>query len=173
MIPSESSFVITFFRTTSFTRRLKVFRATAFPYFFETAHPNRTGWSSHSSGEQNRIHNGSWLKVFAELIWAHCDLPLIFQSVERLRAGGEEWFSSSLFIWSPHNERQEIDYALRRLRPLSRRRFKTLRPALVAIRDVNPCLRERLRLLGWNVRFVDMSTSYVPRNARKNYKFIY
>jgi len=52
-------------------------------------------------------------------------------------------------------------YALRRLRPLSRRLLRTDRPALVDILNLNPCLRERLRLLGWNVRFVDMSTSWL------------
>ena len=52
-------------------------------------------------------------------------------------------------------------YALRRLRPLSRRLLRTDRPDLVDIHNLNPCLRERLRLLGWNVRFVDMSTSWL------------
>ena len=52
-------------------------------------------------------------------------------------------------------------YALKRLRPLSLRLLRTARPAFVAIRDLKPCFRERLRLLGWNVRFVDMSTSWL------------
>jgi hypothetical protein len=33
-------------------------------------------------------------------------------------------------------------------RPLARRRFNTRRPAFVAIRDLNPCVRARFRLLG-------------------------
>lgn len=43
--------------------------------------------------------------------------------------------------------------AERRLRPLSRRDFRTARPARVCIRDRNPCFFDRLRLFGWNVRF--------------------
>ena len=41
-----------------------------------------------------------------------------------------------------------------RLRPLARRRFSTLRPVGVAIRARNPCVRFRLRLLGWYVLFI-------------------
>lgn len=43
--------------------------------------------------------------------------------------------------------------ALRRLRPLERRRLRTERPAFVAIRLRKPWSRLRLRLLGWNVLF--------------------
>ena len=43
-----------------------------------------------------------------------------------------------------------------RLRPLSRRRLRTLRPALVLIRLRNPCSLFRLTLLGWYVRFTAM-----------------
>ncbi len=46
------------------------------------------------------------------------------------------------------------DHALRRLRPLARRRLITLRPPGVAMRALNPCLRLRRRLFGWNVRFM-------------------
>ena len=40
-----------------------------------------------------------------------------------------------------------------RLRPFARRRLRTLRPALVALRLRNPCSLFRLILLGWYVRF--------------------
>ena len=40
-----------------------------------------------------------------------------------------------------------------RLRPLARRREITARPLLVFIRVRNPCVFERRRRLGWNVRF--------------------
>jgi hypothetical protein len=41
-----------------------------------------------------------------------------------------------------------------RARPFARRRFSTIRPALVAIRARKPCVRLRCRLLGWYVRFI-------------------
>lgn len=39
------------------------------------------------------------------------------------------------------------------MRPLARRRDSTARPLLVFIRERNPCVFERRRRLGWNVRF--------------------
>lgn len=39
-----------------------------------------------------------------------------------------------------------------RLRPLARRRDSTARPLLVFMRERNPCVFERRRRLGWNVR---------------------
>ena len=44
--------------------------------------------------------------------------------------------------------------AVRRLRPLARRRFSTSRPLAVAMRALNPWVRLRLILLGWKVRFM-------------------
>ena len=41
---------------------------------------------------------------------------------------------------------------VKRLRPLARRREITARPLLVFIRVRNPCVLERCRRLGWNVR---------------------
>ena len=40
-----------------------------------------------------------------------------------------------------------------RLRPLARRLEITARPLLVFMRERNPCVFERRRRLGWNVRF--------------------
>ena len=40
---------------------------------------------------------------------------------------------------------------VRRLRPLARRRFRTCRPFLVAMRTRNPCVRLRRRRFGWKV----------------------
>lgn len=44
------------------------------------------------------------------------------------------------------------DYALRRARPLRRRRASTSFPARVRMRARKPCLRLRRRLWGWKVR---------------------
>lgn len=52
-----------------------------------------------------------------------------------------------------------LDQALRRARPLARRRASSWRPFLVAMRARNPCVRARFKLLGWNVRFMS-----VPEN---------
>ena len=51
------------------------------------------------------------------------------------------------------------------LRPLARRRFTTRRPFFVDIRTRNPCVRARLRLLGWNVRLPFIR---VLRNANEH-----
>jgi hypothetical protein len=45
-------------------------------------------------------------------------------------------------------------YAPIRLRPFCRRRFSTRRPPLVRMRTRNPWVLFRLRLFGWNVRFM-------------------
>ena len=45
-------------------------------------------------------------------------------------------------------------YAVRRARPLARRRRRMARPERVRIRARNPCLRFLRRLFGWNVRLV-------------------
>lgn len=52
----------------------------------------------------------------------------------------------------------DSDQAERRLRPLARRALMILRPPTVFMRARKPWLRARLRLLGWNVRF--MATPY-------------
>ncbi len=46
------------------------------------------------------------------------------------------------------------DYGVNRTRPLARRCLRIRRPALVAIRARNPCVRARFNLLGWYVRFI-------------------
>ena len=48
-------------------------------------------------------------------------------------------------------------YAEMRLRPLARLRLSTRRPALVDMRLRKPWRRARFKLLGWNVRFTDLS----------------
>lgn len=54
----------------------------------------------------------------------------------------------------------------RRARPLARRLATVRRPALVAMRAMNPCLRSRGRRFGWNVRFITrhphQRTNYGP-----------
>lgn len=46
-----------------------------------------------------------------------------------------------------------LGQAVSRARPFSRRALTTARPARVRIRARNPCVRMRLRFLGWKVRF--------------------
>lgn len=50
--------------------------------------------------------------------------------------------------------RQNVVYALRRLRPLARRALITARPPGVAMRARKPWVRLRLIMLGWNVLFM-------------------
>src|SRR5690606_13825395 len=52
---------------------------------------------------------------------------------------------------------RDANQALRRLRPLARRRARTLRPSAVFMRARKPWSRLRLRLLGWKVRLVAMA----------------
>jgi hypothetical protein len=62
---------------------------------------------------------------------------------------------------------------VRRLRPLARRRFRTILPFLVAIRTRNPCVFFRRRLFGWNVRLPFM-ISYTKKgqdHARTNFQY--
>src|SRR5205807_5300791 len=55
-----------------------------------------------------------------------------------------------------------------RLRPFARRRFRTLRPALVALRLRKPCSRLRRTLLGWYVRFTTATSSSRNAGERKS-----
>src|SRR5205823_14945872 len=55
-----------------------------------------------------------------------------------------------------------------RLRPFARRRLRTLRPALVALRLRNPCSRLRRTLLGWYVRFTTTGLLRAKSAARKH-----
>src|SRR5215471_21218739 len=54
-----------------------------------------------------------------------------------------------------------------RLRPLARRRDSTARPLLVFIRVRNPCVFERRRRLGWNVRLGMKKTCSSSKSERK------
>jgi hypothetical protein len=47
-----------------------------------------------------------------------------------------------------------VSYAEILLRPFCRRRLSTFWPSVVRMRMRNPCVLLRLRLLGWNVRFI-------------------
>lgn len=60
----------------------------------------------------------------------------------------------------PHQPSRPVQ-ALSRERPLARRRRMIVRPARVRMRWRNPCLRLRRRLLGWNVRFIAVSSRCV------------
>src|SRR5208283_5832501 len=51
------------------------------------------------------------------------------------------------------NYSRKPGFTATRLRPLARRREITARPLLVFMRERNPCVFERRRRLGWNVRF--------------------
>lgn len=54
----------------------------------------------------------------------------------------------------PSEESKTLAYGVRRARPFARLALITRRPALVAIRARNPCLRARFNRLGWKVRFI-------------------
>jgi len=55
---------------------------------------------------------------------------------------------------------------VRRLRPLARRRLRTRRPFLVAMRARNPWVRLRFTLLGWYVRFMAVALLKVTLKQR-------
>lgn len=54
---------------------------------------------------------------------------------------------------------------VRRWRPLARRRARTLRPLLVAMRARNPCFLARRRLFGWKVLFIGRKSCRNQRSA--------
>src|SRR5207253_5178186 len=59
-----------------------------------------------------------------------------------------------------------------RLRPLPRRREITARPLLVFIRVRNPCVLERCRRLGWNVRLgMKRNCSWPINELKANRKY--
>jgi hypothetical protein len=90
------------------------------------AETSRADWDRtdrHSHSERHRSHR----KVQRQL----CELPPI---------SGIEDYS------------RKPGFTATRLRPLARRRERTARPVLVFIRVRNPCVFERRRRLGWNVR---------------------
>ena len=58
---------------------------------------------------------------------------------------------------------ESADQADSRLRPFCRRFRIMARPALVRILRRNPCLRDRRRLLGWNVLFIGVLLSAARR----------
>lgn len=57
--------------------------------------------------------------------------------------------------------------ALSLSRPLRRRALMISRPARVRMRSRNPCLRERRRLFGWNVRFMGRASLQGPSGTRR------
>lgn len=58
-----------------------------------------------------------------------------------------------------HERRRKLAYADNRARPLARLFLRMVRPALVFIRARKPCLRFRLRVLGWKVRLVTKASN--------------
>lgn len=84
------------------------------------------------------------------------------------------WFSVGLTV-TVRSDLSEAAYGESCARPLARRRFKTRRPALVAIRARNPWVLARLILLGWNVRFIAENLGYRresgsrPKGSRQGY----
>jgi hypothetical protein len=61
---------------------------------------------------------------------------------------------------------QPPDYGIRRLRPFARRALMILRPSAVAMRARKPCVRARLSLLGWKVRFMAYSEGNVNKRSQ-------
>jgi hypothetical protein len=57
-------------------------------------------------------------------------------------------------------------YGVSLARPFARRRLITRRPAFVAIRARNPCVRARFILLGWYVRFICLLPETLVRRGR-------
>ena len=78
-----------------------------------------------------------------------------------MRPVGGSWYGNYRGLEMRHcAQKSELSYYSRkpgftetRLRPLARRREITARPLLVFMRERNPCVLERRRRLGWNVRF--------------------
>jgi hypothetical protein len=72
---------------------------------------------------------------------------------------------------------QPSSETVRRLRPFWRRRFNTVRPFLVAMRTRKPCVFDRRRVFGWNVRlpFFDLAmlsyTKEWPVGARAKLQY--
>ena len=56
-------------------------------------------------------------------------------------------------------------YTVSRLRPFALRRLRTLRPPLVAMRLLKPCVFFLRRTLGWNVRFIDPTSPFLAPPA--------
>jgi hypothetical protein len=56
---------------------------------------------------------------------------------------------------------------VRRFRPFARRRFRTWRPFLVAMRTRKPCVRLRRRRFGWNVTLI-VGSPATERERRRN-----
>src|SRR5690606_40792865 len=67
-----------------------------------------------------------------------------------LSGGQQTLFPTEVSTHHPFRMSQTV----RRLRPLARRRDRTWRPFLVAMRARKPWVRARLRVLGWKVRFM-------------------
>ena len=76
-----------------------------------------------------------------------CQEPLAFREPVRVGAIQSYTLQAFLLVVAP-GSRFKADYGVRRARPLARRRFRTSRPALVAIRARKPCVRARFSLLG-------------------------
>jgi hypothetical protein len=58
------------------------------------------------------------------------------------------------------------DHALSLWRPLRRRERRTARPPRVDLRARKPCFIARLRLFGWNVRFMKISSGHKHRPTK-------
>lgn len=69
-------------------------------------------------------------------------------------------FAGYYRLWLPSLETDNF------LRPRARRAANTRRPLGVDMRSRNPCLLRRLRLEGWKVRFISVSSCYKNRMAK-------
>ena len=87
--------------------------------------------------------------------------PALNNSLAINATGGGSWYGIYRGLEMRHcaqkselsNYSRKPGFTETRLRPLARRRDITARPLLVFIRERNPCVLDRLRRLGWNVRF--------------------
>jgi hypothetical protein len=69
------------------------------------------------------------------------------------KPGGNSASSRHVTYLDPRHYSRKPGFTETRFRPLARRRASTARPPLVLIRTRNPCVLERRRRFGWNVRF--------------------
>jgi len=139
-------------------RRFARLRATALPTFFEQVKPTWIVWSpslrlwawrrkAFVPWRNLLLHAKNWILAFITTTrlwspsgWAEALTCAILASTAALGV---------VLDGSKSKTFRSFVYADRLLRPWTRRRFRILRPALVAIRERKPWRRLRTRLLGW------------------------
>lgn len=140
-----------------------LFRTTAPPIRRPTASPTR-GPASDSSGASR----AKWYRTNSGTDARRPDLRTRSKSALDLRRCAGRMRSACRAsavgarinrLWTTWGKgdrnRSVYRYSASLLRPLARRRRRMARPPGVRMRLRNPCRRDRRRLLGWNVRFIN------------------